>query len=236
MTANQCAIAEGRTLLADHLPARLDRMRILVVGINYAPDLIGVAKYNTELCEALVSFGHEVRVVTAPPYYPEWSIPRAYQGWRYRFETINGVSITRSPIYVPGKPTGAKRLVHHASFALTSSWPVLSAALRWRPDVVFSVAPSLMSAALSAWIAHRIGAFSWLHLQDFEVDAAFDLRLLSNSRLRAPMVAVERKIIRSFDCVSTISPSMLARLAAKGVDKTKLRGVRKWTATTQHAP
>ena len=30
-------------------------MRILVVGINYAPDLIGVAKYNTELCEALAS-------------------------------------------------------------------------------------------------------------------------------------------------------------------------------------
>jgi colanic acid biosynthesis glycosyl transferase WcaI len=211
-------------------------MRILVVGINYAPDLIGVAKYNTELCEALVSFGHEVRVVTAPPYYPEWSIPRAYRGWRYRFEAINGVSITRSPIYVPGKPTGTKRLLHHASFALTSSWPVVSASLRWRPDVVFSVAPSLMSAAFSAWIARRIGAFSWLHLQDFEVDAAFDLGLLSNRRLRAPMVAVERKILRSFDCVSTISPPMLDRLAAKGVDKEKIREVRNWTDTTQIAP
>ena len=236
MTANQYAIAEGRTLLADHLPARLDRMRILVVGINYAPDLIGVAKYNTELCEALVSFGHEVRVVTAPPYYPEWSIPRAYQGWRYRFETINGVSITRSPIYVPGKPSGAKRLIHHASFALMSLRPVVSASLRWRPDVVFSVAPSLMSAALSAWIARRIGAFSWLHLQDFEIDAAFDLRLLSNRRLRATMVAVERKILRSFDCVSTISPPMLDRLAAKGVDNEKIQQVRNWTDTTQVAP
>jgi colanic acid biosynthesis glycosyl transferase WcaI len=211
-------------------------MRILVVGINYAPDLIGVAKYNTELCEALVSFGHEVRVVTAPPYYPEWSIPRAYRGWRYRFEAINGVSITRSPIYIPGKPTGTKRLLHHASFALTSSWPVVSASLRWRPDVVFSVAPSLMSAAFSAWIARRIGAFSWLHLQDFEVDAAFDLGLLSNRRLRAPMVAVERKILRSFDCVSTISPPMLDRLAAKGVDQEKIREVRNWTDTTQIAP
>ncbi len=76
-------------------------MRILVVGINYAPDLIGVAKYNTELCEALVSFGHEVRVVTAPPYYPEWNIPDTYRGLLYRSETINGVSIRRSPIYVP---------------------------------------------------------------------------------------------------------------------------------------
>ena len=38
-------------------------MRILLVGINYAPDLIGVAKYNTELCESLAAAGHEVRVV-----------------------------------------------------------------------------------------------------------------------------------------------------------------------------
>jgi colanic acid biosynthesis glycosyl transferase WcaI len=211
-------------------------MRILVVGINYAPDLIGVAKYNTELCEELVSFGHEVRVVTAPPYYPEWSIPRAYRGWRYRFETINGVSVTRSPIYVPGNPTGAKRLIHHASFALASLWPVLSASLRWRPDVIFSVAPSLMSASFSAWIARRIGAVSWLHLQDFEVDAAFDLGLLSNRPLRAPMIAVERNILRSFDCVSSISPSMLDRLVTKGVDKEKIREVRNWTDTNQIAP
>src|SRR5690349_2700795 len=148
-------------------------MRILVVGINYAPDLIGVAKYNTELCEALASHGHEVSVVTAPPYYPEWSIPSAYRGLHYRAEELNGVSVTRSPIYVPKTPTGANRLLHHASFALTSFWPVLSSARRQRPDVIFSVAPSLMSAAFSAWIARRIGALSWLHLQDFEIDAAF---------------------------------------------------------------
>lgn len=211
-------------------------MRILVVGINYAPDLIGVAKYNTELCEALVSFGHEVRVVTAPPYYPGWSIPEAYKGWRYRYETVNGVSITRAPIYVPGKPTGAKRLVHHASFALASLWPVLSASLRWRPDVVFSVAPSLMSASFAGWIARRIGASSWLHLQDFEVDAAFDLGLLSNRHAKAAMFAVERNTLRSFDCVSSISPSMLDRLAAKGVNKEKIRELRNWTDTAQIAP
>src|SRR3954447_4424147 len=167
-------------------------MRILVVGINYAPDLIGVAKYNTELCEALASYGHEVRVITAPPYYPEWAISRPYQGLRYRTETVNGVDLTRCPIYVPGKPSGARRLLHHASFAVTSAGPVLSQSLRWRPDVVFSVAPSLISSAFASWMARRVGALSWLHLQDFEVDAAFDLGLLSKRRLRAPMLAIER--------------------------------------------
>lgn len=66
-------------------------MRILVAGVNYAPDLIGVARYNTELCEALASFGHKVRVVTAPPYYPEWRVPKGYQSWHYRFEYSNRV-------------------------------------------------------------------------------------------------------------------------------------------------
>jgi len=211
-------------------------MRILVVGINYAPDLVGVAKYNGELCEGLTSFGHEVRVVTAPPYYPEWRIPRPYRGLYYRSETINGVALTRSPIYVPGTPSGAKRLLHHASFALTSLGPVLSTAFRWRPDVIFSVAPSLMSAAIVAWICRRVGAFSWLHLQDFEVDAAFDLGLLGNRRLREPMIKVERKILRSFDWVSTISPQMVDRLAMKGVDREKIREIRNWTDTQQITP
>jgi colanic acid biosynthesis glycosyl transferase WcaI len=211
-------------------------MRVLVIGINYAPDLIGVAKYNTEFCEALVSCGHDVRVITAPPYYPEWSIPTAHRGLRYRSENINGIQVTRSPIYVPENPTGAKRLLHHVSFALTSLWPVLSGSLGWRPEVVFSVAPSLISAAFPAWIARRIGAFSWLHLQDFEVDAAFDLGLLSNGRLRSAMMAIEQKILRSFDSVSTISPQMLERLASKGVQIEKIREIHNWTDIAQIAP
>jgi colanic acid biosynthesis glycosyl transferase WcaI len=211
-------------------------MRILVVGINYAPDLIGVAKYNTELCEALAAAGHEVRVVTAPPYYPAWFVPKAHRRWFYRTETINGALVRRSPIYVPRVPTGAKRLLHHASFALSSVWPVVSAAIGWRPDVVFSAAPSLMSAPFSAWIARRVGAFSWLHVQDFEVDAAFDLGLLSNKYLRDRMFAAESAILRSFDCVSSISPQMLKRLASKGVMPEKIREFRNWTDTSQIRP
>ncbi|HVX76011.1 MAG TPA: WcaI family glycosyltransferase [Bradyrhizobium sp.] len=211
-------------------------MRVLLVGINYAPDLIGVAKYNTELCEALAAAGHEVRVVTAPPYYPEWNIPSAYRSCFYQSEVINKVAVKRAPIYVPKNPSGAKRLIHHLSFALTSAWPVIAESLRWRPDVVFSVAPSLMSAALTAWIARRAGAFSWLHVQDFEVDAAFDLGILSNKGLRNRMVAIERLILRSFDCVSTISPQMLDRLAYKGVDPARIREFRNWTDTKQISP
>ncbi|UQR65392.1 WcaI family glycosyltransferase [Bradyrhizobium sp. C-145] len=211
-------------------------MRVLLVGINYAPDLIGVAKYNAELCESLAAEGHEVKVITAPPYYPAWKIPPAFKSSYFRSRDINGVRVTRAPIYVPGHPSGAKRLVHHASFALTSAAPVLFEALSWRPDVMIAVAPSLMSAAFVSFVARRVGAKSWLHVQDFEVDAAFDLGLLRNHSLRKWMLRTEAAILKSFDRVSTISEAMLLRLVIKGLSPNKALEVRNWIDTSTICP
>ncbi|MGT2504143.1 WcaI family glycosyltransferase [Bradyrhizobium guangxiense] len=206
-------------------------MRILLVGINYAPDLIGVAKYNTELCESLVDEGHEVRVITAPPYYPAWKLPHGFGASYFKAKEVNGVRVTRAPIYVPAQPSGGKRLVHHASFALSSILPVVKEAIGWRPDIMLSAAPSLMSAAFVSFVARRIGAKSWLHVQDFEVDAAFDLGLLQNEKLRTMMLKTEAAILRSFDKVSSISPQMVDRLRDKGLDAKQTTEVRNWIDT-----
>jgi len=41
-------------------------VKILLYGINYAPELTGIGKYTGEMAEWLANHGHEVRVVTAP--------------------------------------------------------------------------------------------------------------------------------------------------------------------------
>lgn len=210
-------------------------MRVLVIGINYAPDLIGVAKYNTELCESLAR-NHEVRVVTAPPYYPDWKISAGYRSAWYSRERLNDVDITRAPIYVPGRPSGAKRLLHHASFLFSAAGPLLSSALLWRPDIVFAVAPSLLSAPIAAMAAGISGAASWLHVQDMEVDAAFELGLLKNATTRKLMLQVERRILGSFDRISTISPQMMRCLEQKGIAAEKLREFRNWIDTGDIVP
>lgn len=56
-----------------------------------------------------------------------------------------------------------------------------------------------------------------MHIQDYEVDAAFDLGLLKGAVLRGMVTAGERWLMRRFDRVSTISPRMVARALAKGV-------------------
>lgn len=49
-------------------------MKILINGLNFAPELTGIGKYTGEMAAWLSAAGHEVRVVTAPPYYPEWQV------------------------------------------------------------------------------------------------------------------------------------------------------------------
>ena len=49
-------------------------MKILLYGINFAPELTGTGKYMGEMAAWLAARGHDVRVVTAPPYYPAWAV------------------------------------------------------------------------------------------------------------------------------------------------------------------
>ena len=159
-------------------------------------------------------------------------VPAPYSPTRYANESIESIAVTRCPLYVPRNPTGLHRLVHHASFAATSALPTLYYARRFRPDVIFAVAPSLLSAP-AAYLAARIhGAVSWLHIQDFEIDAAFELGLLSGHASRRLALASERRLLGAFDCVSSISPKMMARLGEKGVDDARMFELRNWVDTT----
>jgi colanic acid biosynthesis glycosyl transferase WcaI len=55
-------------------------MKILLYGINFAPELTGIGKYTGEMATWLVAQGHQVRLVTAPPYYPAWAVSPGYSG------------------------------------------------------------------------------------------------------------------------------------------------------------
>lgn len=193
-------------------------LRILLYGLNYAPELTGIGKYSGELAAWLAQRGHEVRVVTAPPYYPAWRIDAAYRATSYRLERRPGEpTVFRVPLWVPARPTGLKRMLHLLSFAVSSA-PVLLLQPLWQPDVVINVEPAFFSAPLAWLLARFCGAKAWLHVQDFEVDAAFELGLLPVGGVVQRFAKLfEEGFTRRFDRVSSISLSMVARLAKKGV-------------------
>lgn len=191
-------------------------MRVLIHGLNYAPERVGVGRYTGELAEWLAAQGHEVRVVTAPPYYPEWRLGEGYSSRGYRLEKLAGVEVWRCPLWVPRSPSGVKRLLHLFSFA-ASSFPVMLRQAAWRPDVVVMVEPTLFCLP-PAWAASRLaGAPLWVHVQDFELEAALELGILQRSGVRRLLQASEKALLRGADRLSTITETMRRRVVEKGV-------------------
>jgi colanic acid biosynthesis glycosyl transferase WcaI len=190
--------------------------------LNYAPELTGIGKYSGEMASWLAARGHEVRVVTAPPYYPAWKIREDYRGAWYRTErTDGGPTVFRTPLYVPEKPSGLKRMIHLFSFML-GSLPVMLREIFRRPDVVFTVEPAFFGVPLALAVAELSGAVSWLHVQDFEIDAAFELGLLpAKGFVRWLALSLERFFMVGFSRVSSISGKMVERLGIKGVPDSK---------------
>jgi colanic acid biosynthesis glycosyl transferase WcaI len=192
-------------------------MKIILLSMNFAPELTGIGKYSGEMADELVRRGHEVVVVCAPPYYPTWDLGRGYSNRAYtREQPKPGLTVLRCPVWLPKRLGGLSRLVHLSSFAL-SSLPVLIRLVMVRPALVFVVAPALF-AAPAGWLTARLsGAVAWLHVQDFEMDAAFELGILKGAFVHELVRACERRLLGAFDKVSTISRRMLRQLDAKGV-------------------
>lgn len=202
-------------------------MKILIYCINFAPELTGIGKYTGEMATWLAARGHEVRVVTAPPYYPDWKVGAGHSGSAWRREECNGAQVWRCPLWVPARPGGIKRVLHLASFAL-SSLPVMLRQLLWQPDAVWVVEPPLFCAPTAWAVARLSGARAWLHISDYEVDAAFDLGLLKGKALKRVVLAAEHWLMRRFDVVSTVSQRMLERALSKGVDADRLVAFPNW--------
>jgi colanic acid biosynthesis glycosyl transferase WcaI len=199
-------------------------MRILIYSLNFWPEPTGVGKYTGEMAEWLATQGHQVRVVTTPPHYPQYRIAEDYSASRFSREMhasrrglAGVVEVFRCPLWVPREPRGWKRILHLMSFAL-SSWPVMLRQLFWNPDVVLLLGPTIFCAPGALSVARLSGASAWFHIQDFEVDAAFYLADFSSRHLHRLVLAIERLVLSRFDYISAISPRMVDRLATKGVD------------------
>ncbi len=202
--------------------------RILLYGMNYAPEPIGVGRYSGELGAYLASIGHEVTAVTAPPHYPEWEVKPPHSAHRYASSVEDGVRVIRCPILVRRKIGGIWRLVAPVSFALSSAPILIREAFRRRPDTLLCVEPTFLSAPVAVLIAKVFRARAVLHVQDLELDAAFAVGHLRGALLQRWASWFERAILRGFDEVVAISLKMREKLSAKGVSSDRLSVVRNW--------
>jgi colanic acid biosynthesis glycosyl transferase WcaI len=194
-------------------------MRVIVWGINYAPEFTGIAPYNVAVCEFLRGRGHDVEMVTTFSYYPTWRKLPEDQGRIYRTDVINGVPVHRCWHFVPPQVSALKRILHEASFITTSTLRQLTLKA---PDMYVIVSPPLLLGA-AAWLVGGIKRAPFVfHVQDMQPDAAVGLGMLREGWLIKALYALEAFAYRAAARVSGITPRMLAAFRRKGVPEAKL--------------
>jgi colanic acid biosynthesis glycosyl transferase WcaI len=199
---------------------------IIIIGINYYPEDSAIGLYTTQKAEFLVLSGYNVTVITGFPYYPQWKINDDYTNKPFLFkENINGVNIYRFKQYVPPNPTFIKRIFHMLSFTFGNFINLFRVS---NPDIVISIVPFTTSALLGWFLKLRYKAKLWIHIQDFEFDAAIDSGLLSGNKkwIVSLLIWIEKKVLNKANIISTISHGMINKLNEK--TKTKSFYLTNW--------
>jgi len=204
-------------------------MRILIYSYNYYPEPIGIAPLMTELAEGLAKRGHEVRVITAMPNYPQREIYEQYRGKLYETEERNGVTIQRSYVWVKPKPSLLDRIFLDSSFVCTSFFQALRGL---RPDLVLLTVPPLPVCAPAALLGWLYNCPIVLNVQDILPEAAVHVGLIKNKALIWVLEAIEKFAYRTAHTVSVIAEGFVENLESKGVPSEKITCIPNWVDTS----
>ena len=202
--------------------------KIIIYAMNFFPEIIGAGKYTGELAFHLETKGHDVEVVTTPPHYPGWKVQSGYSAWCYRREQRGRIRIWRCPIIASGYVGGLWRALPPLSFAISSGLLAFVRIIISRPNVLLCIEPTIFAAPIAICAAKLVGTRIVLHVQDLEVDAAFEIGKMKSGWLRRTGLLVERFSHSMADRIVTISHRMRDRLVAKGIDQKRISIIRNW--------
>lgn len=212
--------------------------RILIIGINYAPELTGIGRYTGEMGTWLAEQGADVQVVTGFPYYPEWKIRAGFRPHWFRKDTVAGAKLLRCPLYVPVRPTPLRRMLQDLSFMLTSLVAVtMLRCRRARFDEIWVASPSFLSGWVGLWAGWlNPSARKSLHVFDLPVDAAGALGMIRWGWLIRILFWAEALMMKRFDRVSTLSDGMREQILRKGVPPDSIAVWPIWVDTVRFRP
>ncbi|ENY74785.1 glycosyltransferase [Pseudomonas putida TRO1] len=176
----------------------------------------------------LVAQGFEVEVVTGFPNYPGGKLYAGFKVKLIQREMIDGVSVTRVPLYPSHGQSGIGRVLNYASFAATSLLYGLFGARK--PDVIYAYHPPLtvgMSAALIR-LFRRVPVV--YDIQDMWPDTLKATGMFSNDKALRLVSQVCDWVYRRVDQIVVLSPGFKRLLIERNVPAAKIDVIYNWCA------
>lgn len=208
-------------------------MRILLVAQYFDPEphLKGLV-----FARELVRQGHEVEVLTGFPNYPGGEL---YPGYRLRLwqrEAVEGIRITRVPLYPSHDGSALNRALNYLSFAFSAA--LLGPWLVERPQAIHAHHGNA-TTALPAWVLGMLhGAPFVLDIQDLWPDSISASGMLPRwAGFFVPLMAAWcRFIYWRAGLISVLSPGLRRTLVDRGVPASKITVISNWCDEAQAEP
>jgi colanic acid biosynthesis glycosyl transferase WcaI len=210
-------------------------MRVLVLSMNYAPEMTAVAPFTTGLCEHLAGSGHQVSVITTFAHYPEWRVWDRYRNQVRNRTVVNDVSILRIRHFVPRRPGSLlRRLLYDLSFTFGSFVAGLFAE---KCDVIYCACPP-PTLALTAYVLASLKSVPYvIKLTDLASDAALATGIVKKGGLVI-------RLARGFECfvyqraaaVICLCQGFMDKLTERKITPSKLHLISDWADTENVRP
>ena len=208
-------------------------MRFLLVSPNFAPEMVGIGRYNAEMTEYLSAQGAEVRVIVPPPHYPGWRLFDGYSSFSFRREEIAGALVLRCPTLVAGNGRGIGRIAFMLSFAVVSFFRLLAENLKSRADWIFVTVPNSFAAWGAVTAGRLFGIRTWVHIQDFELDIAAKMGLVGGAGFFLRQAdKMDAWFLRRADIVSSISGKMFEKILQRGIPSERAFLLPNWASVS----
>lgn len=174
----------------------------------------------------LVRQGFEVEVLTGFPNYPGGKVYPGYRIQLLQREIIDGVQITRVPLYPNHDQSPIKRVLNYASFAASSL--VYGLFMARRADVIYAYHPPL-TVGITASLIRLFRRIPVVYdIQDMWPDTLRATGMLNNARALNAVEAVCQWVYRRVDHIVVLSPGFKRLLMQRGVPETKVNVIYNW--------
>jgi colanic acid biosynthesis glycosyl transferase WcaI len=174
----------------------------------------------------LVRQGFDVEVVTGFPNYPGGRVYAGYKIKMIKREFIDGVQITRLPLYPNHDQSAIKRVMNYASFAASAL--VYGLFMAERADVMYAYHPPLtvgVAASLIRWVR---GIPLVYDIQDMWPDTLQATGMLSRPWALDLVRRVCDWVYKRVDHLVVLSPGFKRLLVKRGVPEGKIEVIYNW--------
>jgi colanic acid biosynthesis glycosyl transferase WcaI len=197
----------------------MQKIKVMVITPQYAPDFGPSTPIYTALCEDLQRLGLAVTVITGFPHYAGSNRKFKYPRNFFMKYSSNGVKILRTYIYPMPKSSALRRLFHYGSFNFFSTMAAFAAE---KPNIFLADAPLLWSGMplLMRAISMQIPFIYVVH--DIYPDVLLRLGVVSNKGFLKLFGEVENFFYKKASKVSVLSEGFSENLVRKGIPKDKI--------------